>query len=67
MYRDALCTGTVARSPDPNVFHGALDTGAAPVFLKQVDLTQSFFKVVMQKCIPTQIRQLILHISNGKG
>ena len=27
-------------------------------------LTQSFFEVVWQKSIPTQIRQLILYISN---
>jgi len=30
-------------------------------------LTQIGFKVVLQKSIPTQIRQLILYISNGKG
>ena len=30
-------------------------------------LTQSVLKVVLQKSIPTQIRQLILDISNYKG
>jgi len=30
-------------------------------------LTPSVFKVVLQKSIPTQIRQLILYISNSKG
>jgi hypothetical protein len=30
-------------------------------------LTQSVFKVVLQKSIPTQIRQLILSVSNSEG
>ena len=30
-------------------------------------LTQSVLEVLLQKSIPTQIRQLILSISNGKG
>ena len=30
-------------------------------------LTQRVIKVVWQMSIPTQIRQLILYISNGKG
>ena len=30
-------------------------------------LTQSVFQVVLQKSIPTQIRQLILYIRNSKG
>ena len=30
-------------------------------------LSQSVFNVVLQKSIPTQIRQLIPHISNGQG
>ena len=30
-------------------------------------LTQSVFKVVLQKSIPTQIRQRILYISNSQG
>jgi hypothetical protein len=34
---------------------------------EQVHLTQSVFKVVLQTPIPTQIRQLILHISNSTG
>ena len=32
-----------------------------------VYLTQSVFKVVLQKSIPRQIRQLVLNISDGKG
>ena len=31
------------------------------------DLIQSVFKVVLQKSIPTQIRQRVLYISNSKG
>ena len=30
-------------------------------------ITQLFFKVVLQKSIPTQIRQLILYITYSKG
>ena len=30
-------------------------------------LTASVYKVVLQKSIPTQVRQLILYISNNKG
>ena len=30
-------------------------------------LTQSVFKVVLEKSIPTQIRQLILNIGDNKG
>ena len=30
-------------------------------------LTQSVFKVVLQKSVPTQIRQLVLDISHSKG
>jgi len=30
-------------------------------------LTESVYKVVLQKSIPAQIRQLILHICNNKG
>jgi len=30
-------------------------------------LTESVYKVVLQKSIPEQIRQLILYISNNKG
>jgi len=30
-------------------------------------LTQSVFKVVLQKLIPTQIRRLVLYISDSKG
>ena len=30
-------------------------------------LTKSVYKVVLQKLIPAQIRQLILYISNNKG
>jgi len=30
-------------------------------------LTQSVFKVVLQKSIPPQIRQLILYVRNSKG
>ena len=33
----------------------------------QVYLTSSAFKFVWQKSIPTQIRQLIIYISNSKG
>ena len=34
---------------------------------KHLYLTQSVFKVVLQRLIPAQILQLILHISNSKG
>ena len=30
-------------------------------------LTESIYKVVLQKSIPAQIRQLILYISNNQG
>ena len=30
-------------------------------------LTQRVFKVILQKATPTQIRQLVLYISNSKG
>ena len=30
-------------------------------------LTESVFKVIFRESIPTQIRQLIIHISNNKG
>jgi len=32
-----------------------------------VYLSESVYKVVLQKSIPAQIRQLILYISNNKG
>ena len=35
--------------------------------LDSVHLTQSVVSVVLQKSIPTQIRQFILHISSSKG
>ena len=43
------------------VTRGSLQEGV------RVHLTQSAFKVVLQKSIPPQIRQPILHISNSKG
>ena len=30
-------------------------------------LTESVFKIVLQKSIPAQIRQLVLHIGNNQG
>ena len=42
----------------------ALPPGA---FTRRPYLTQRVFEVVLQKPILTQIRQLILHISNSKG
>ena len=33
----------------------------------QVYLARSVFKAVVQKSMPTQIRQLILHVSYSKG
>ena len=41
------------------VFEGRLEVDPPPAF--RVYLTQSFFKVVLQKPTPPQIRQLILY------
>ena len=38
-----------------------------PIASPHLYLTQSAFKVIVQKSIPTQIRRLILHISKDKG
>ena len=64
------------RSPVPRGVQGYLDSVAQPpsaekVALEkaeaQVYLSQNVFQVVLQKSIPTQIRLLILYISNSKG
>jgi len=50
---------------DPQAFRGETTYGvnSGPY---EVYLTPSMFKVVLQKSIPTQICQLILHIGNSK-
>ena len=39
----------------------------ATIQFSQVYLTQSVYKLVLQKSIPAQIRQLFLHLSNYNG
>ena len=42
--------------------------GCAPyAHVQDSYLTQSVFTVVLQKSIPTQIRQLVLYMSNSEG
>ena len=40
--------------------------GEMPSYVPQVYLTESVYQVVLQKWIPTQIRQLVLYIGNRK-
>ena len=36
-------------------------------YVRQLYLTESVYKIVVQKSIPAQIRQLTLYMSNNKG
>ena len=44
----------------------ALDRLGASTLLNRFYLTESFHKVVLQRSIPAQIRQLVLYISHSK-
>ena len=44
-----------------------LKSGAKPQSCWRSYLTDSVYQLVLQKSIPIQLRQLILHISNSEG
>ena len=58
VYEVKLCTGSCLIS---------MATTAVGLAMATTLSHQSVFKVVLQKSIPAQIRQLILHISNNEG
>ena len=56
----ALCRANSVTSPSDV-------RGIETLELHRIYLTESAYKVVLQKLIPVQIRQLIIYISNDKG